>query len=206
MCIRDRSRSAPGGRLQAGILTVSVNDPRATVERTGALCVRPLDVQTWPATARLVEANNGVWGGCWRMGFHVKVGKGRTPAQNRTEKEQRVREGCTHAALVIGGDQRLGWCQFGSPGELPEIKCRCRYEKGSPPSLTSILGTGCSSSWVEVQRGGNPKRRLRPPHQGMGMSSSGKPASMSTGAVSYTHLRAHETVLDLVCRLLLEKK
>ena len=32
--------------------------------------------------------------------------------------------------------------------------------------------------------------------------------SMFTGIlpVSYTHLRAHETVLDLVCRLLLEKK
>src|SRR5665811_212620 len=28
----------------------------------------------------------------------------------------------------------------------------------------------------------------------------------SPWAVSYTHLRAHETVLDLVCRLLLEKK
>src|SRR5665811_2446293 len=27
-----------------------------------------------------------------------------------------------------------------------------------------------------------------------------------TVPVSYTHLRAHETVLDLVCRLLLEKK
>ena len=27
-----------------------------------------------------------------------------------------------------------------------------------------------------------------------------------SGAVSYTHLRAHETVLDIVCRLLLEKK
>ena len=27
-----------------------------------------------------------------------------------------------------------------------------------------------------------------------------------TTPVSYTHLRAHETVLDLVCRLLLEKK
>eukprot|EP00657_Telonema_sp_P-1_P006142 TRINITY_DN24278_c0_g1_i1.p2 TRINITY_DN24278_c0_g1~~TRINITY_DN24278_c0_g1_i1.p2 ORF type:complete len:101 (+),score=35.49 TRINITY_DN24278_c0_g1_i1:236-538(+) len=26
------------------------------------------------------------------------------------------------------------------------------------------------------------------------------------GSVSYTHLRAHETVLDLVCRLLLENK
>ena len=28
----------------------------------------------------------------------------------------------------------------------------------------------------------------------------------AVGPVSYTHLRAHETVLDLVCRLLLEKK
>ena len=28
----------------------------------------------------------------------------------------------------------------------------------------------------------------------------------SIRAVSYTHLRAHETVLDLVCRLLLDKK
>ena len=28
----------------------------------------------------------------------------------------------------------------------------------------------------------------------------------SIHSVSYTHLRAHETVLDLVCRLLLEKK
>ena len=27
-----------------------------------------------------------------------------------------------------------------------------------------------------------------------------------SAAVSYTHLRAHETVLDLVCRLLLEKQ
>ena len=29
---------------------------------------------------------------------------------------------------------------------------------------------------------------------------------VTLGTVSYTHLRAHETVLDLVCRLLLEKK
>ena len=31
-------------------------------------------------------------------------------------------------------------------------------------------------------------------------------SGMNIEAVSYTHLRAHETVLDLVCRLLLEKK
>ena len=30
--------------------------------------------------------------------------------------------------------------------------------------------------------------------------------NMGVDSVSYTHLRAHETVLDLVCRLLLEKK
>ena len=30
--------------------------------------------------------------------------------------------------------------------------------------------------------------------------------ALGADTVSYTHLRAHETVLDLVCRLLLEKK
>ena len=35
---------------------------------------------------------------------------------------------------------------------------------------------------------------------------SGQAGSNTTITVSYTHLRAHETVLDLVCRLLLEKK
>ena len=32
-----------------------------------------------------------------------------------------------------------------------------------------------------------------------------EPPARAPAAVSYTHLRAHETVLDLVCRLLLEK-
>ena len=31
-------------------------------------------------------------------------------------------------------------------------------------------------------------------------------AKVNSDSVSYTHLRAHETVLDLVCRLLLENK
>ena len=33
-----------------------------------------------------------------------------------------------------------------------------------------------------------------------------KNSLQGAATVSYTHLRAHETVLDLVCRLLLEKK
>ena len=32
------------------------------------------------------------------------------------------------------------------------------------------------------------------------------PKILTTKTVSYTHLRAHETEADLVCRLLLEKK
>jgi len=38
------------------------------------------------------------------------------------------------------------------------------------------------------------------------LSPTGGVIKPSTRSVSYTHLRAHETVLDLVCRLLLEKK
>ena len=44
---------------------------------------------------------------------------------------------------------------------------------------------------------------------GHSMNPAGKQVRISggaSGAVSYTHLRAHETVLDIVCRLLLEKK
>lgn len=95
-----------------------------------ALTVLPLTPDTWPAFAELVEANNGVWGGCWCMGFHVKLGKGRTAAQNRAEKEELVSKGLTNNALVFDGDRCLGWCQFGSPEELPEVKSRHLYEKG----------------------------------------------------------------------------
>ncbi len=91
----------------------------------------PLDESTWPAFARLVEKHNGVWGGCWCMGFHPEgVGRGTTAAQNRAGKQDRVRAGTTHAALVLDGDDAVGWCQFGSPAELPRIKHRKAYEQG----------------------------------------------------------------------------
>jgi hypothetical protein len=97
---------------------------------TTAFMVKPLDESTWPLFAALVERNNGVFGGCWCMGFHPEgVGKGTTPAQNRERKLARVRAGTTHAALVFDGDTCLGWCQFGAPDELPRIKNRAAYEK-----------------------------------------------------------------------------
>jgi GNAT superfamily N-acetyltransferase len=79
----------------------------------------------------LVERNNGVFGGCWCMGFHPEgVGKETTAEQNRERKLERVRAGTAHAALVFDGGDCVGWCQFGAPGEVPRIKSRAAYEKG----------------------------------------------------------------------------
>lgn len=92
--------------------------------------VRQLDAATWPDFARLVEKHHGVWGGCWCMGFHPEMS--RTSAEhNRREKERRVREGTTHAALVYDGPQCVGWCQFGPTEELPGIKYRRAYDEAA---------------------------------------------------------------------------
>jgi GNAT superfamily N-acetyltransferase len=96
-----------------------------------AFTVEALDESTWPAFAELVQRNNGVFGGCWCMGFHPEgVGKETTAELNRQRKLERVRAGTTHAALVFEGDNCVGWCQFGAPSELPRIKSRAAYEKG----------------------------------------------------------------------------
>lgn len=100
-----------------------------------AYTVRPLDETTWPAFAALVEKNNGIFGGCWCMGFHPDMSRN-DAAANRAAKQRRVREGRAHAALVFDGDDCLGWCQFGAPDEVPRIKSRAAYEKGQTTEPT----------------------------------------------------------------------
>jgi GNAT superfamily N-acetyltransferase len=93
-----------------------------------ALRVTALDETTWPDFAALVERHNGVWGGCWCMAFHSEgVSSKKPPAQSRSEKECRVREGRAHAALVYDGPVCVGWCQFGPTDELPRIKHKRAY-------------------------------------------------------------------------------
>jgi GNAT superfamily N-acetyltransferase len=83
---------------------------------------RALDASTWPDFAGLVEANNGVWGGCWCMWYHPQDSSvDASVASKRQAKERLVREGKAHAALVFEGTACIGWCQFGSPQELPRI-------------------------------------------------------------------------------------
>jgi GNAT superfamily N-acetyltransferase len=93
--------------------------------------VKALDPSTWNAFAALVECNNGVFGGCWCIGFHPEGNdKPSSAAIHREQKRARVREGTAHAALVFDGKNCVGWCQFGPPEELPLIKSRAAYDKG----------------------------------------------------------------------------
>jgi len=70
------------------------------------------------------------------MGFHPEgVGAGHTREGNRESKRRHVTDGTVHQVLVYDGDRCVGWCQFGSPPEIPNIKNRGAYDRGAddPP-------------------------------------------------------------------------
>jgi len=93
--------------------------------------VKPLRPDTWDAFARLVERHNGVWGGCWCLAFHPKSPeRGQSLEGNRALKQRLVNEGEAHAAVVFDDDRAVGWCQYGTPDELPSIYHRKEYEAG----------------------------------------------------------------------------
>src|SRR5438046_9749991 len=96
-----------------------------------AYSVRPLEAATWDAFAELVERNNGIFGGCWCLWYQRECGQ--KGISYRAVKEDRVRTGRAHAALVIDEDGvAQGWCQYGSPEELSNIKHRREYDKDAP--------------------------------------------------------------------------
>jgi len=91
-----------------------------------------LDAPTWDAFAELVQRNNGIFGGCWCIGYHPEAG--RKGVDYREAKRERVCTGRAHAALVLdAAGVAQGWCQYGSPEELPGIKHRRAYDMDSPP-------------------------------------------------------------------------
>lgn len=95
--------------------------------------VVPLGPGTWDLFAELVERNNGVYGGCWCIGYHPECG--RVPrAAHEEVKRARVMSDAAHAALVLDHEGRCqAWAQYGSRGELAGIKHRRAYEKEPPP-------------------------------------------------------------------------
>ncbi len=96
----------------------------------GRYVSKPLTRETWPDFAALVEANYGVWGGCWCIGFNPEgVGKDSTVAGNLDAKLARVTNGTVHQVLVYLDGQCVGWCQYGPPAEVATIKNPKPYEK-----------------------------------------------------------------------------
>ncbi len=115
-------------------ITVELHvDSRPDMNATPRFRVEPLSTATWASFADLVERHNGVWGGCWCVEFHED---GKTRGSHRRDlKERKVRDGTTHSALVLDADRCVGWCQFGTPAELPRIKHLRVYtqEASTPP-------------------------------------------------------------------------
>ncbi len=92
----------------------------------------PLDVSMWDAFAELVERNNGIYGGCWCIGYHPECGQ--KGISHRAVKEDRVRTDRAHAALILDGEGAVqAWCQYGNPEELSGIKHKRAYDKDPPP-------------------------------------------------------------------------
>lgn len=101
----------------------------AAPQKQAAYTTRALDTETWDDFAALVEANNGVWGGCWCMGFHPEGLNEQSAEANRDNKRAHVRRGTVRQVLVYDGDACVGWCQYGTPAELPGIKNPTAYDK-----------------------------------------------------------------------------
>jgi GNAT superfamily N-acetyltransferase len=94
------------------------------------LTTRPLTAETWADFAALVESNNGVWGGCWCIGFHPEgITRESTAAGNRAAKRAHVDDGTVHQVLVYDGSECIGWIQYGPPAEVATIKNVKTYEK-----------------------------------------------------------------------------
>jgi len=90
-------RAAPASRVRAA---------------AGALTVRPLTPDRWPALEDLFGkggASNGCWCMYWRIGsaYHK-----RPREQNRRALRDIVREGPPPGLLAFAGDQAVGWCQL----------------------------------------------------------------------------------------------
>jgi GNAT superfamily N-acetyltransferase len=82
--------------------------------------------------AELVERNNGIYGGCWCISYHPECGQ--KGISHKAVKEERVRSGRAHHALVVDEDGAVqGWCQWGDTEELSNLKHRRAYDKDPPP-------------------------------------------------------------------------
>lgn len=100
----------------------------------GERIVVALGPETWDLFSELVERNNGVYGGCWCIGYHPECGQVPRSAHQEV-KRARVMDDAAHAALVVDTDGLCqAWAQYGPPDELAGIKHKREYLKVPPPT------------------------------------------------------------------------
>ena len=178
--------------------------------------VRELDPPLFEEIRRLVRAGRWHIAGGWHLQPDVNLPGAESIIRQIAEGRRFFREEFGAAPCVA-----YNFDSFGHSAGLPQILAAAGYamyihmrpqapELDLPADLyrwegadgTTILGL--RSPWACITPSTTTSRRASrraPPWR-----SASAATCRSSGAVSYTHLRAHETVLDLVCRLLLEKK
>ena len=97
---------------------------------TETYTVKELAPETWDAFAALVEKHNGVWNGCWCTWFIApRAERHGSGLSNEEIKRTCVFEGRNHSALVFDGERAIGWCEWGTPAELPTMKHARQYDE-----------------------------------------------------------------------------
>src|SRR5450756_2615842 len=89
------------------------------------------------------------------------------------------------------------FCSQSGDGPFLTPRTRRKAKPGHSVASSTVTFTG---------QGNSPLIGLMPGSLNLPMSAAERSRAMPCTPVSYTHLRAHETRHDLVCRLLLEKK
>jgi hypothetical protein len=150
-------RQAPG-LVRAPTPGRECEESRTVTSAVTPYTTRLLSHGTWDDFAELVEANNGVWGGCWCIGFHPEgISKDSTAAGNRDAKLAHVNNGTVHQMLVYRDGRCVGWCQYGPPAEVATINNAKAYQKGLaelPDWRIGCLFTGSGSRRKGVARAG----------------------------------------------------
>jgi hypothetical protein len=111
-----------------------------------AYTIRDLGPGTWDDFAALVEANNGVWGGCWCMGFHPEGLDRETPPPTATPSgptssgEPSTRCSSTRTTPAWAGAStgpRLSCPTSRTPRPTPRTSAACRTGGSAASSPTS---------------------------------------------------------------------
>ncbi len=119
---------------------------------------RELSAETWPDFERLFSGGHG-WDHCWCMAFQrgprPSRQEFRTRAEvgprNRQAKKALVDQGQSHGILVYADGEPVGWCQYGTSGELHG---RCIREPAPAETSDPVWRVTCFVVDRRHRRGG----------------------------------------------------